>query len=47
LGKELSDRIGELEARQREPRHSGLRAEMRGAKLFILGAILSAIANLV
>jgi hypothetical protein len=43
----LQTRINELEARAREERRTSLRTEMRGARLFILGAILSAIANLI
>jgi hypothetical protein len=47
VSKELGGRIAEVEARHRELRRSALRAEVRGARLFILGAVLSAIANLV
>jgi hypothetical protein len=43
----LDERIGEIEGRQRDLRRSSLRQEVRGARLFILGAVLSAIANLV
>lgn len=43
----LGQRLGDLEAYQRERRRAGLRREIRGARLFILGAILSAAGNLV
>jgi hypothetical protein len=47
LRSDFTERVGTIEAQQRELRRSALRGEVRGARLFALGAILSAAANLV
>jgi chromosome segregation ATPase len=44
---EMGERIEQVEAQQRALRRASLRQEVRGARLFILGAVLSAVANLV
>jgi hypothetical protein len=47
MSRELSDRIAGVVERQQGVRRDALRGEIRGARLFILGAALSAAANLV
>jgi hypothetical protein len=47
LGDDLTTRIEDVKKRSEERRRADLLGEIRGARLFILGAILSAIANFV
>lgn len=47
LRSDFAEQVTAIERRRQELRRSALRGEMRGARLFALGAVLSAAANLV
>ncbi len=44
---EAGKRIAKVETHQRELRRTALSGQVRGARLFIFGAVLSAVANVV